>query len=97
MKSNYEAVSKKAGFTAGVIIGFALLLPLILAAILTISDIGKEYARISFGSNYVMSFVFTLPLSIGMLWICPSVYQWIVEKGMKNPENPKPVRRRRAA
>ncbi len=97
MKSNYEAVSRKAGFAAGLIIGFALLLPLILAIILTTGDMGKEYVKISFLSNYGMAFVFTLPLSIGMLLVCPSVYQWIIEKGMKNPENPKPVRRRRAA
>lgn len=76
----YKTTQKKAVRTS---IGFmvtGIMLPLIIGFFTALPDIRQPYFGISVFSNSALAFVFTLPLSLGLIWAAMPVYRHIIRR-----------------
>lgn len=85
MQTNvYKTTQKRAmRISIGIMIT-GILLPLIIGFFTALPDLAKPYFGISVFSNSALAFVFTLPLSFGLVWIALPVYHRIIRRLFEN-------------
>lgn len=76
----YKAAQKRAVRTSISFMVTGILLPLIIGFFTAMPDLGKPYFGISVFSNSALAFVFTLPLSLGLIWSALPVYRHIIRR-----------------
>lgn len=76
----YKATQKKAMRTSLSFMVTGILLPLIIGFFTALPDIRRAWFGISVFSNTALAFVFTLPLSIGLIWSALPVYRRIIRR-----------------
>lgn len=76
----YKATQKRAVRTSISFMVTGILLPLIIGFFTALPDLSKPYFGISVFSNSALAFVFTLPLSLGLIWSALPVYHRIIRR-----------------
>lgn len=76
----YKTTEKRAMRTSISFIATGILLPFIIGFFTALPDVSKPYFGISVFSNSVLAFIFTLPLSLGLIWSALPVYRRIIRR-----------------
>lgn len=76
----YKSTQKRAMRTSISFMVTGLLLPFIIGFITALPDMNRPYFGISVFSNSALAFVFTLPLSLGLIWAALPVYHRIIRR-----------------
>lgn len=76
----YKSTQKRAMRTSITFMVTGILLPFIIGFFTALPDISCPYFGISVFSNSALAFVFTLPLSLGLIWSALPVYRRIIRR-----------------
>ncbi len=76
----YKSTQKRAMRTSISFMITGILLPLIIGFFTALPDLSKPYFGISVFSNAALALVFTLPLSLGLIWSALPVYHHIIRR-----------------
>ena len=76
----YKSAQKRAMRTSISFMITGILLPLIIGFFTALPDFNRPWFRISVFSNSALALVFTLPLSLGLIWAALPVYRRIIRR-----------------